>query len=361
VVAAVQRRTSDDGQLNRITLDVRVAPYSQTRIVKWARMLGPEETTRVAPIAGDVASLEVSVDALGQPVHLFGGLRDFRTPLVVRQGEARPEGPPEDYLRGYIGTWPRPLTLLDRFLGRPLGPPDADGITRNEGWFNFWQRRHDDFFLFSFQRDVLLEVGPQLAMVEAETPAQIRLRIDDLHDKQIATGVNGLGYMRSRQASASASRFMNSLTTQLHVPPDEARDVAEQLVGGHFVCPLGGQYELLEDGEVAAATGNAEELLPVPGARRLWASTAVAPPNRFLLTEIPADYQMPLMEWFRGLTLEVARIDSADALTLHAELDMVHQEITPPTEASEGGLKLPSLGGLFGWGGAKEESAEPAE
>jgi hypothetical protein len=361
VAAAVQRRTSDDGQIDRINLDVRVAPYSHTRIVKWARMLGPEESTRVAPIAGDVASLELSVDALGQPVRLFGGLRDFRTPLVVRQGEAKPEGAPEDYFRAYVGTWPRPLVLLDRFLGGPIGPPDGDGIARHEGWFNTWQQRHDDFFLFSFQRDVLMEVGPQLAMVEAERPAQIRLRIDDLHDKQIATGVNGLGYMRARQASASASRFMNSLTAQLHVPADQARDIAEQLVGGHFVDPLGGKYELLEDGNPALAAAPGGENLPMPGARRLWASTAVTPENRFLFTEIPADYQMPLMEWFRGLSLEVARVDSADALTLHAELDMVHQEITPPEAAKEGGSLLPSLGGLLGWGKGQEETKPASE
>ena len=64
---------------------------------------------------------------------------------------------------------------------------------------------------------------------------------------------------------------------------------------------------------------------------------------------------MPLMEWFRGLSLEVARVDSADALTLHAELGMVHQEAARP-EASGGGLKLPSLGGLFGWGGSKDDA-----
>lgn len=358
VVAAVQRQTSDDGRLDRIKLDVRVAPYSQTRIVKLARMLGPEETTRVAPIAGDVASLELSVDALGQPVRVFGGLRDFRTPLVVRQGEVKPEGAPESYLRAYVGTWPRPLVLLDRFLGGAVGPPDDDGIARREGLFGLWERRSDDFFLFSLQRDVLMEVGPQLAMVEAESPAQIRLWIDDLHDKQIATGVNGLGYMRSRQASTSASRFMNSLTTQLHVPPDQARDFAERLVGGHFVDPLGGEYELLEDGERTSARGpGPDEALPAPGVRHLWASSAVAPPNRFLLTEIPADYQMPLMEWFRGLSLEIARVDSADVLTLHAELDMVHQEVAPPEE-SGGGLKLPSLGGLFGWGESKDDDAK---
>ena len=38
---------------------------------------------------------------------------------------------------------------------------------------------------------------------------------------------------------------------------------------------------------------------------------------------------------------------------------MVHQEITPPEAAKEGGSMLPSLGGLLGWGAAKEE-AKPA-
>jgi hypothetical protein len=238
-----------------------------------------------------------------------------------------------------------------------MGPPDGDGIARRQGWFDTFSQRRDDFFLFSFQRDVLLEVGPQLAMVEAERPAQIRLSVDDLHDKQIATGVNGFGYMRARQASASASRFMNSLVAQLRVPPEQARDVAEQLVGGHFVDPLGGKYELLEDGNPALAAQAGGENLPMPGARRLWASTAVQPENRFMLTEIPANYEMPLMQWFRGLSVEVARVDSADTLTLQAELDMVHQDITPPEEAKEGGSLLPSLGGLFGWGGEKK----PAE
>jgi hypothetical protein len=64
------------------------------------------------------------------------------------------------------------------------------------------------------------------------------------------------------------------------------------------------------------------------------------------------------MQWFRGLTLEVGRVDSADALTLHAELDMVHQDVTPPEAAQEGGSLLPSLGGLLGWGAGEEKPAE---
>ena len=249
-VCAALKRTESPAQKgwDRITADVRVARYSQMPVAKWPAMLGEAQPNRVAPIAGDAVSLEIVLGALGDPVHLFGGIRDFRTPLVVRQGEVQTSGSITDAIRAYIGGWPKPH-LIDRFLGRPAGPLDADGIARTNGiggLFDLWFRRADDFFLFSFKRDVLIEVGQQLAMVEAERPAQIRLHIDDLTNKQIATAVNGYGYMRARDTSASASRFMNSLTTQLHVPAEDARALGEDLVAGKFACPLGGKYVLID-------------------------------------------------------------------------------------------------------------------
>ncbi len=374
-VCAALKRTESPAQKgwDRITADVRITRYSQMPVAKWPAMLGEAQPNRVAPIAGDAVSLEIVLGALGDPVHLFGGIRDFRTPLIVRQGEVQTSGSITDAIRAYIGGWPRPH-LIDRFLGRPAGPLDADGIARTNGiggLFDLWFRRADDFFLFSFKRDVLLEVGQQLAMVEAERPAQIRLHIDDLTNKQIATAVNGYGYMRARDTSASASRFMNSLTTQLHVPAEDARALGEDLVAGKFACPLGGQYVLLNPfSREAKPSAEPAEQLPAPGepagepasagGRKLWTSTAPAPENRFLLTVIPADYQMPLMNWFRGLSADVARIN--DELFLNAQLDMVHIEVGPPEDPEGGGgLKLPSLGNLFsGFGAKKDEAVKPA-
>ncbi len=381
-VCAALKRTESPAQKgwDRITADVRVARYSQMPVAKWPAMLGEAQANRVAPIAGDAVSLEIVLGALGDPVHLFGGIRDFNTPLIVRQGQVQTSTNITDSIRAYVGGWPRPH-LLDQFLGRPSGPLDADGVARTGGiggLFDLWFRRADDFFLFSFKRDVLLDVGRQLAMVEAEHPAQIRLHIDDLTNKQIATGVNGFGYMRARDTSASASHFMNSLTTQLHVPPENARVLGEDLVAGKFACPLGGKYVLIDpsalpataDGAVASATVNPAEQLPAPGEpasaggaspRKLWVSTAPPPENRFLLTVIPADYQMPLMNWFRGLNADVARVN--DELWLNAQLDMVHIEVGPPEdpEGAGGGLSLPNLGGLFsGFGAKKDEAVKPA-
>jgi hypothetical protein len=369
-LALKRQQSAANPQWDRITADVRIAPYSQTRLAPLARFLGPSASVRVAPIVGDVASIEFIVDALGQPVHLFGGLRDFRTPLVVRQGEVQADAPTSEFIRAYVGGFPRPH-LLDRFLGRPRGPYDDHGITRTDGLFDLWLRRADDFFLFSFKRDVLMEVGPQLAMVEAEHPAQIRLHIDDLSDKQVATAVDGIGYMQARATSASGARFMNSLTTQLHVPPGQAREIAEDLVDGKFKCPLGGEYELIDP--ITQHANNNGETLPAPGevagevasatgsSRQLWASTAITPENRFLLTEIPADYEMPLMNWFRGLSAEMAR--GPDELTAHAELDMVHQDVEPKADESGEGFTLPDIGNFFnGWGKSNAENEEkPAE
>jgi hypothetical protein len=367
-VCAALKRTESPAQKgwDRITADVRIAPYSQMPLARWPNMLGPAATNRVAPIKGDVVSLEVVLDALGEPMHLFGGLRDFRSPLIVRQGEVTSSQSPTEFIRAYIGGWPKPH-LIDRFVSLPQGPLDGDNMGRTGGLFDLWFRRADDFFLFSFKRDVLQEVGSQLAMVEAKRPAQIRLFIDDLTGKQLATAVSGLGYMRARDTSASASRFMNSLVTQLHVQPEKARPLAESLVQGHFDCPLGGDYVLVDAATALPPAGEKrEEVLPNPAGapatttgRKLWASTATPPENRFLLTEIPADYQMPLMNWFRGLSAEVGRAN--DELTLHAALEMVHIEVGPPEDPNAGGgITLPSIGNLFGFGAKKDENVKPA-
>ena len=43
-----------------------------------------------------------------------------------------------------------------------------------------WRRQWGEFTVFSFQREVLDEVVPQLHFEPAKRPAQIRLRVDDV-------------------------------------------------------------------------------------------------------------------------------------------------------------------------------------
>ncbi|WP_425399762.1 hypothetical protein [Aeoliella sp.] len=288
--------------LEDIAIDVHLQRYEATNLVSWAKKLGPPSPLRVAPILGDVVSLNVVLDGVlggGEPFHLFGGVRDGHLPLVVSGGKVNVPMQLTSAVQAYVGAWPKPQ-FLERLLGRPAGPYDAHGLARTNGLFDMWVRRADDFLLFSFKREVLIEVGSQLAMVEAQRPAQAWLWLRDLVGTQYEQVATAFAYARTRDTSASGSRFMNSLTRQLHIEPSAAQGMANDLVGGEFVCPLGGTYVLAE----------------VPGGIQAWTSTAAAPNNQFLLTEVPGDYRFPLLEWFRGMKAELLRAN--DSLTLSA-------------------------------------------
>jgi hypothetical protein len=171
--------------------------------------------------------------------------------------------------------------------------------------FDLWMRRADDFLLFSFKRHVLEDVGSQLAIVDDPLPAQVHFYLADLAGTQYQQVANAYGYSRTRQTSASGSRFMNSLSEQLHVPRQDALGLANELAGGEWVCPLGGEYILVE----------------IPGGVQAWTSTAAGPQNQFSLSEIPPDFQLPLLTWFRGMTADVVRADD-DSLNLHMTIEM---------------------------------------
>lgn len=82
------------------------------------------------------------------------------------------------------------------------------------------------------------------------------------------------------------------------------QEVAERLVDGKFVCPLGGEYQLYE---------------PDRGLET-WASSALPESNRFLLTEVPEEFELPLLRWFRGLNGDM-RLDE-QGLSVHLEIKM---------------------------------------
>ncbi len=303
-----------------IHADLHLAPYSATNLASWAKQLGPPSTKRLAPIAGDVVAGEVVLDSLlggGEPVHLFGGIRDGHVPLTISGGVLTTATSLPEAIEGYVGAWPKP-DLLQRWIGPVRGPIDRDGIGRTGGLFDLWTRRADDFLLISFKRHVLEAVGTQLEMAESAIPAQAHFYLADLVGTQYQPIARAYGYSRTRQTSASGSRFMNSLVEQLHVDKSEALPLANELVGGEWVCPLGGEYVLVE----------------VPGGIQAWASTAAAPNNQFTLSEIPPDYQFPLLEWFRGMTATLLRGED-DSLNLMLTLDISESmPAEPPVEES---------------------------
>lgn len=309
IAFAFRHQEIPSSDLDHLTIDGSLGNCNSTTLLPWIKYLGPPTHAYVPPVPGDVVAGQVVVAGIlghAQPIHLFAGIRDSQTPFGVQQGGISLLGGWTDAISGYIGIWPRPH-LLERFFGPVRGPYDRDGLARTEGWLPIWVRPGNDFFLFSMKREVLAEVGPQLAVIEDPSPAQARVSIGDISNVSLGNVVSQFGYSRARQASASGSRFMNSLAVQFGIPIDECRQLAEEMVDGQFMCPLGGEYVLIE---------------PAAGLSR-WVSTAIEAPNQFILTELPQDFQLPVLDWFRGGSAQLACID--DTMTFHIEMDMVRE------------------------------------
>jgi hypothetical protein len=185
--------------------------------------------------------------------------------------------------------------------------PDPNGFSRLP--FGVWRRQGGGLSVLSFDPELLARVTPQLRPVESETEAQIRLHVEDLSQSKIRPWITSLYYQRALAASAGNSRLMSQLNQQLHVPMDQAKEAAEDLIDGRLVCPLGGEYKLVEE---------------LNGGARLWESTAWANRN---LAAVPDDFEAPLLKWFHGLDAHLNK--AGDQLVARIEIDMERKPTAP--------------------------------
>jgi hypothetical protein len=155
----------------------------------------------------------------------------------------------------------------------------------------------------------LADVTPELRVVEAETEAQLRVHVGDLSESKVRPWVTGLYYQRGLAASSGYARLLHQLNQQLHVPMAQAKDVAEDLLDGRLLCPLGGEYQLVEHLE---------------GGARTWQSTAWA---RRGVAVVPKDFEPPLLQWFRGLDAQLNKVEGQ--LVARVELDMQRKPTEP--------------------------------
>ena len=96
--------------------------------------------------------------------------------------------------------------------------PDPYGFSKL--LFGLWRRQGEGFSVLSFDYNLLAQVTPQLRVVEAEQPAQIRLHVGDLSQVKFAEWLNATYYQRAWQASAGNTRLLQTLNQQLHVPTE---------------------------------------------------------------------------------------------------------------------------------------------
>src|SRR5262249_1683972 len=157
------------------------APLSARHIEMLNRWLGTPTDQRMAPVPGDVASLEAVMRGNGAATdyHLFGALRnadpnlalDPVAGLVARLLTSSLEG-----VQGYLGAWPDP-GLLRVLTSGPSTQPDQNGFSRM--LTGVWRLQFDQFTLLSFHPEILAQVSRNLQFEKAERPAQIWLRTED--------------------------------------------------------------------------------------------------------------------------------------------------------------------------------------
>jgi hypothetical protein len=336
LVVAVKRFALDKEGRERVTIDGVIEPLDDGKYGWLLSILGPPTREMVTPAPGDVINFQAAVrggllSPQIPPHHLFLGVQD-----MPPGGEFAPRGILQTFqmLRGtpgYLGGWPKPgfLDLLP--LGLAGEPPDEFGFSRLP--LGLWKREGAGFAVLSFDPQLLGEVTPSLRVTDAAEPAQIRVHVGNLAESKLAGWINRAYYQRASEASEGNVRFLHLLNQQLRVPMEDCFDVAEDLLDAKLRCTLRGEYELAD----------------VQGAD-VWRSTAVAGASP------PADYQAPLLTWFRGLDASLIKQD--DHVQAHVEIDMQRK----PSE----GVKLDDLPLLNLFGGASrafkaKEKKEPAE
>lgn len=303
------KRTELEGNREQVVLDLLMSPFAPQHFQLLKQWLGPATDDRMAPVPGNMAEFEL--DLSNQ--RIFAGVRDVGLPAGPPAGPAMSPGIPalqlgmigrlRDFLVGYVGTDGElgPLSFLN--IGMPPGS-DPDGYALSP--LGGWRRQYDRFTLFSFQREVLDTVAPQLHAELAKRPAQVRLRVGDVANARITPTLNNLAYARTRETSLGNLRLLHALDQQLQVPAASCRKTAELLLNAKLICPLGGKYVL------AGA----------PNEPPHWTSTAIRPAvsKGLLGIEAPSGYQSPPLNWFRGLDLDATMTERT--ISAHAEVLM---------------------------------------
>jgi hypothetical protein len=303
----VSRFEKDDPNgksVERVVFDARLLPFGEGSYEWLLAMLGPPLKQSVAKSPEDIirveASLQGGMASPDVPTHqVFAAVQDYLDPNL----DLKPKTIFEAFetfrqTPGYVGAWPNPG--YTDWMPRLGGRPDAFGYTYSP-LLMLWRLQWNDFSILSFDQRRLESLKPDLRMVPAERPAQLRVEVGDLLNSKIKAWANTITFRRSWQTSISNVKLLNMLVQQFDLSPEDALVTAERMLNVDLVCSLGGEYELVT----------------LPSGRRIWRSTAWPSFSNPLL---PDEYVAPVLNWFRGLNFEAIRDDSQ--FSLHGYIDI---------------------------------------
>ncbi|MEX0586924.1 MAG: hypothetical protein WD176_09780, partial [Pirellulales bacterium] len=201
VMAGITRKPGEKG-IENISIDARVSPFTGPLAQKLVQLAAPATREAIAPIETDLISGQVVLRGDdGEPRLLFAGLSDFRGTPTLSRGKLMNWLALAQNAVGYVGSWPEagPLAKLFRFDG-DLPPGETTHIDVFGG-LGLFVTKSGEFTVLSLNRDDLDTAAEQLRVIEADEPAQFRLRVEDLTETRLGDAVNQLSYTRSRDAS----------------------------------------------------------------------------------------------------------------------------------------------------------------
>jgi hypothetical protein len=306
ILVAIKRYALEKN-VERVTFDARLAPFGQENYGWISSVLGPPLNYEVTQSPEDLVTIQMSVKGgMLRPEigahQIFGAIQNDAqsvelAPMTFFEWIKFFKSVP-----GYIGAWPKPgyLDLIPFGLG---GHPDQWGYTKS-ALTGLWRLQHGEFSVLSFDRDRLEMLRPNLDITESKRNAQVRLHVGDVANSNLAGWANRLSYQRTWQTSVSNVRSANQLTQQLGVTPSRAMNSMERMIGVNLVCPLGGEYQLVQ-----------------ANATQYWQSTKW--PN--VVGSLPDDYQSPFLNWFKGAELEVTQVEGQ--FSVHGSLDIFRRQL----------------------------------
>lgn len=280
-MVAVFRRSEPEKGRERISMEVYTYPLQSAVLETLGRFFGSASGERITPPPGDTAFVQWRLPQ----GRLFLGLRAAE-PTEVRFGRGKlllqlvPPGPQlllQALRIGYVGRQGETpfLEMLDKLLA---GRPDPDGYTGRPG--GLWRRQIGPWVLYSFDRQILAEVGPLLRLEPTEQPAQVRLLVEDPDQSPLGQWLHQWAYQQAQGASLANLRLLSGLENQFHLSGEAALETAQQWLQARLVCPLGGRYEYRQLGRGGWH----------------WTATALSEQPRPASAVLP-----PPIAWFRGL------------------------------------------------------------
>lgn len=333
VIIALNRRTTPQSNREQILCDVNVMPLAAGMYGAMAEVFLKTTKESIKPPEGSLLHASVALNHHASfyekneaPVLIFAGMGDLPPTLIVslRSGTLQTEFTPDSgSLKRIILSFPllyRGLssgtkTLEDPSL-RDFSLHPGDQAIRDEIDRILPRIRESATRIDAANRlDALDKLTPRLEAI-ADRPAQIRLTLADLNGTRWGTLARTVLYWQARHLSAANPLLLHELTQQLHLEHQEARPLAEELLRGRLVCPLGGEYVTIT----------------APGRPARWVSTAwpqAAVTDVTDVNDIPSHYVAPFLGWFHGLSVETTI--SSDTLTVHFEV-AVNTDATTVTE-----------------------------